>query len=404
MRLLHLIWLAVLSAILAVLPAFTASADSQAKDRAEISLGNYDVVISDMGDGAEGWRESPTHVYVKVLDSPGTREMYFDSLPAAVFVLREMYGTPRILQLTVPEYSSSPQQGGAGGAWVDGLEAFYVWDSHRYCRGNLPLVLAFGDYHSAVSELLNREGELMRFENLVTALYRWADDNSSRIYWRGWDKARWDNEVWNQAWDTRWTGWRWEDERGWGCPGVMPGPGWLGFNGPGPGHRPGDDDDDDPVPPPGPPPGSSLHYHHEHNDGGAGPGSDNAHGQDNNGNGNQDNQGGDQGQDKVDVNRQPPRVRDDGNKQTPRVRDDANTPSSGAKGSGANGNGENGTGDSSANKPPARETGDANKQAPRVKDDAKQPSGGDKGTGGKSTGDKGAGDKGGSGKGSGRVK
>jgi hypothetical protein len=379
MRVLHLIWLAGLSAILAGFPAFAASDGDQVHGRAQLSLGDFDVVIADTGDAPDGWNTSPTHVYVQVLDGRDVRDMYFDSLPAAVYVLRELYGTPRILRLLVPEYNGSEQQGGQDGAWIDGLEAYYVWDDHRYCRGNLPLVLAFGDYRSAVSELLNREGELMSFDNLVTALYGWADDNSRRIYWRGAEQNRWDNEIWNQAWENRWTGWSWDYDHGWGCPGGEPGHDGHGHDGPG--HPPWHDDGGNPGPPPGPPPGSSPDYHHEH---------DNGDGwQDHNGNNDANNHGHDQGQDKTDANKQTPRVRDDANKQTPRVKDDDKKPSGGEKGAG----------NTDANKPPPSEKGGANKQAPREKDDGKQPSGGEKGAG-----DKGSGDKGGGGKGSGRVK
>jgi hypothetical protein len=364
MRLYHLIWLAGLRAILAVIPAFAATDGTQVQGRAEISLANYDVVIADTGDVPEGWSASPTHVYLQVLDGRDARDMYFDSLPAAVFVLRELYGTPRILQLLVPEYNSPQQQGGQGSVWIDGLQAYYIWDAQRFCRGNLPLVLAFSDHRSAVSELLNCEGELLSFENLVLALYSWADHNANRIYWRGRDQQSWDNTIWSQAWNERWTGWSWDYDHGWDCPDGKPEHDGPGHDHPGPGHGGGGN----PGPPPGPPPGASVDYHHEHDAGSGGPGNENTHGQDNSG------------------NKQTPRVKDDDVKQTPRVKDDADKPSGGVKGSGDKGNGDKGAGDTGANKPPPPEKGNGNKQAPREKDDAKKPSDGDKGNGGKGSG------------------
>jgi len=195
-----------LAALLA-LPAYAARDDVKVSGRAEISLGNFDIVIGDLGDRFDGWDQRPTRVHAEVLDGRRSRDHYFDSLPAALFVLREMYGMPRILQLDVPQYG--------GGGLLDGTRAFYLLDYDEYSRGGLPLVLAFASYRDAMDELYWRNGEVLDFEDLVGALYRWADSDRERIYWRGWDNGLWDRDNWNRAWNSRWDGWGWDSDHGW---------------------------------------------------------------------------------------------------------------------------------------------------------------------------------------------
>ncbi len=104
-----------LGASLAGLAACAANDNNQVQSQHKISLDDFEVVIADMGEISEGWSAIPARVSVKVLDGPDTREMYFDSLLAAVFMLREIFGTPRILQLDVAEYSRAQQQDGQCG-------------------------------------------------------------------------------------------------------------------------------------------------------------------------------------------------------------------------------------------------------------------------------------------------
>lgn len=207
MRRTIVICLAASLAALMALPAYAARDNVNVRGRVAISLGNFDIVIGDLGDRSASWNNSPTRVHVEVLEGRRTRDLYFDSLPAAFFVLREMYGAPRIVALDVPDF--------LGQGLIDGTQAYYVLDYEHYSRGGLPLVLAFNNYGDALDELQYRNGEVMGFDDLVAALDRWDDNDRDRIYWRGWDRDRWDSDRWNDAWNNRWRGWGWDNNHGW---------------------------------------------------------------------------------------------------------------------------------------------------------------------------------------------
>jgi hypothetical protein len=203
----------------AIMLAASAAA-AQAEDvrvRGRIDLGDFEIIIGDTGDWFDGWDDRDTRVYARVLEGQRTREFYFDSLPAALFVLRERYGAPRILELGVPEFAGDRhlQHGHAGHGLIDGTRAYYVWDYDYHSRGGLPLILAFDNYYDAADELGWRNGEILDFDDLVWELYRWADRDYDRIYWRGWHAERWDTDGWRRAWDRRWDGWDWDRDHGW---------------------------------------------------------------------------------------------------------------------------------------------------------------------------------------------
>lgn len=193
------------------------AAEDQVKVTGRVDLGEFELVIGDNGDWFEGWEERETRVYVRAGDGRRNREYYFDSLPAALFVLREHYGTPRILDLAVPEYAGGRhlRHGHSGHGLIDGTQAWYLWVDDAYSRGGLPLLLAFGRYADALDELRWRDGEIMDFDDVVWSLYRWAERDYDRIYWRGWDDKRWDNRSWDRVWNDRWDGWGWDSDWGW---------------------------------------------------------------------------------------------------------------------------------------------------------------------------------------------
>jgi len=202
-------------------------------------LNGYDIVIGDYGDHYGGWEDSQTRVHAVVRTRHREYDHYFDSLPAAYFVLNETYGDPLIVDLEVPEYAGirHEEHGHAGHGLIDALDAWYVWDYDHYSRGGMPLILAFSSRRDARDELRYRDGELMDFRELNYALERWNDDcrRDNRVYWRGWDRDRWDDSNWlkdnwdNQingsyhsgddrwdiAWKGRWQGWDWDDINGW---------------------------------------------------------------------------------------------------------------------------------------------------------------------------------------------
>lgn len=222
MRVIRVAWLASIFAVLLAAPTYAARDNLQTWDQAAINLSAYDYVISDLGNKFAGWDSRPTHTYVRVEDRTNARDYYFDSLPAAMFVLREVYGTPEIIQLAVTDYAS--QYGGSAGTkMINGAQAYYVWDAYDYSRGNLPLILAFSNYRDAMTEAYYRGGEIMYFQQAVSAIFSWADSHKDRIYWRGWDLARWPGNSWTQAWNARWTGWSWDHDRSWQRPGGNPG-------------------------------------------------------------------------------------------------------------------------------------------------------------------------------------
>ena len=134
-----------LSALLALLLAFTAlAADSKQTSDIEV-LGEFDIVIGDLGDHFDGWEDRDTRVWVEIYDGWRYHEHYFDSLPSMIFVLRQKYGRARITDLGVPEYAGlrHERHGHEGHGLIDGRDAWYVWDYERYSRGGTPLVLAF---------------------------------------------------------------------------------------------------------------------------------------------------------------------------------------------------------------------------------------------------------------------
>lgn len=195
----------------------TAAHAEDVRVRGRIDLGDFEIIIGDTGDWFDGWDDRDTRVYVRVLDGYRSREHYFDSLPAALFVLRERYGMPRIVELGVPQYAGGRHlsHGHSGHGLIDGTRAWYLWDTDYHSRGGLPLILAFDNYYDALDELSWRDGEVMDFDEVVWRLYRWADGDWDRIYWRGWHKSRWDNDGWRSAWDRRWDGWDWDSDHGW---------------------------------------------------------------------------------------------------------------------------------------------------------------------------------------------
>jgi hypothetical protein len=222
MRVIRVAWLASTFAVLLAAPTYAARDYLQTRDQAAINLNAYDYVIGDLGNKFAGWDSRPTHTYVRVEDRTNARDYYFDSLPAAMFVLREVYGTPEIVQLAVADYAS--QYGGSDRAkMINGTQAYYVWDAYDYSRGNLPLILAFSNYRDAMVEAYYRGGEIMYLQQAVSAVYSWADSHKDRIYWRGWDLARWPGDSWTQAWNERWTGWSWDHDRSWQRPSGNPG-------------------------------------------------------------------------------------------------------------------------------------------------------------------------------------
>lgn len=206
MRLIKSIWIAGAMALLLSVPAI-ADDNVRVTGQAEIRLGDFEIVIGDLGNRSTSWYDSPTRIEIGVLDGYRTKLYYFDSLPAGLFVLRQIYRQPSIVSLDVPDYY--------GGRLIDGLNAYYVWDYNNYSRGGLPLLLAFRDYRDAQDELGYRDGYVMDFRDVVKALYRWSDDDRDRIYWRGWHRDRWDDNRWNRAWNSRWRDWDWDHDRGW---------------------------------------------------------------------------------------------------------------------------------------------------------------------------------------------
>lgn len=181
-------------------------------------LSGYEIIIGDTGDRYEGWEDSETHVYVRSRDSRGRRhENYFDSIASAFFVLREKYGTVRILDFEVPEYAGPRHEahGHEGHGLIDGSEAYYVWDHDRRARGGLPLILAFDSYRDAREEARYRDADVMDFEELIYNLKSWYDMKRSQVYWRGWHSDRWDNSRWNNSWNRRWNGYGWDRNEGW---------------------------------------------------------------------------------------------------------------------------------------------------------------------------------------------
>ncbi len=207
MRLNHVIWLVLLLAALLISPAYAAQSKTAVHVRADINLGNYDVVIGDMGGRYTSWNDSPTRIRAEVLDRSRTREYYFDNLPAALFVLRLMYGEPEMVQLDVLDY--------AGLGLIDSRQAYYIWDYEQQSRGGLPLVLAFGSYRAAQDESRYRDSRVLDYDGVVRLLNRWEETQRDQIYWRGWDQDSWNTQRWNSAWDSRWQGWDWDDKRGW---------------------------------------------------------------------------------------------------------------------------------------------------------------------------------------------
>ena len=224
MRIFNLAWLMLPVILLWAMPAVADSGDDY------LLLGSFDIVVGDMGDSYDDWAVSPTRVYAQGLDQGVTRSFYFDSVPAALFVLREHFRNPDIVLFNVREYGfvAHPSSYVDSYGLIDGYSAYYVWDYSHYSRGGLPLVLAFSDLGDARDELAQRDGKVMDFSEVLSATYRWLDAQRGRIYWRGWHPSRWDNISWHGAWQMRWSGWGWHDHWGWMHDGFLPEPGHHG--------------------------------------------------------------------------------------------------------------------------------------------------------------------------------
>jgi len=210
--------LAGLAGLLLTVPAHTQEDYSNRQASDANLLGGFDIIIGDTGDRYDGWSGSATRVFVEVDDGRRYHEHYFDNLPAMMFALRETYGRARITYLEVPEYGGPRHErhGHAGHGLIDGRYAWYVWDYSRYSRGGTPLVLAFRDYEDARREARNRDASVLSYEDMMWRLNDWADRAYERLYWRGWDRERWRDDMrWRRAWDTRWPGARWDDQGGW---------------------------------------------------------------------------------------------------------------------------------------------------------------------------------------------
>jgi hypothetical protein len=198
---------AIVLVALVVSPAYAAQDNPDGSVQGIVDLTVYDIVIGDMGEMYETWGDSPTRIRADVTYNNQTSEHYFDSLPAALYVLRQQYGEPNIVQMDVLDYT--------GLGLIDSSLAYYVWDNANQSRGGLPLVLAFKDYETAVNESLYRNSEVIDYDGVVNAVDRWQDQDRDRIYWRGWDSDHWDSVTWNAAWNNRWQGWFWDHEYGW---------------------------------------------------------------------------------------------------------------------------------------------------------------------------------------------
>ena len=192
---------------LVVSPAYAAQDNLDGRVQGGVDLSVYDFVIGDMGDMYETWGDSPTRIRADVMDNNRTSKRYFDSLPAALYVLGQLYDKPNITQMDVLDY--------AGLGPIDSRQAYYVWDYEQQSRGGLPLVLAFDDYQTALAESLYRNSEVLDYDNVVKAVNHWEAQDRDRIYWRGRDRDHWDSGTWNTAWDNRWQGWGWDHDYGW---------------------------------------------------------------------------------------------------------------------------------------------------------------------------------------------
>lgn len=173
-------------------------------------LDDFDIVIGDLGDRFDGWDDRDTRVFAEIYDGRSYREHYFDNLPAMMFVLRETYNNARITRLEVPDYA------GRGRGLIDGRYAWYVWDYDRYSRGGTPLVLAFSSLADARRAADLRDGDVLSYEDAMWRLYDWTERANPQVYWRGWDRDRWeDRDRWQSAWDRRWPDARWDSRDGW---------------------------------------------------------------------------------------------------------------------------------------------------------------------------------------------
>lgn len=202
------IWRLLVPALAVVLlSASTAMAqDKSASALSDDFLSGYDYVIGDTGDHYAGWDRVDTRVYARVITSSGEyREHYFESLPAAFFVLRERYGSVRVAEMRMPE--------AFGGQQIDATRAYFVWDNTRVSRGNLPLVLAFRDYEDASHEARSLGGGVYEFSGVLQALSGWYDDSRPKVYWRGYHT--WEPSRWNRVYSRRWDGYDWDRSHGW---------------------------------------------------------------------------------------------------------------------------------------------------------------------------------------------
>jgi len=186
--------------------------------RTEVDLNGYDIVIGDTGDRYSGWDNDEMRTYVRARDDRGiSHDGYFDSIASAFFVLKERYGTVRVMDIGVPDfgqkYNSRSHYDDNG--LIDGERAWYFWDDDRTARGGVPLIYSFYDRRDAEDMAYDRHGEVMDFEEVVYNLKLWDDRNRTRVYWRGSEPNRWDNRHWTSAWNNRWHGYDWDRNNGW---------------------------------------------------------------------------------------------------------------------------------------------------------------------------------------------
>jgi hypothetical protein len=89
-------------------------------------LGNFDITIGDTGSYYDGWDDGDSRVYSLISDGYGHEHAhYFSDLASAFYVLRENYGSAKILELRVPEFRG-------GDSWGYGNTYGPGWDDSAY--------------------------------------------------------------------------------------------------------------------------------------------------------------------------------------------------------------------------------------------------------------------------------
>jgi hypothetical protein len=241
-------------------------------------LGDFDITIGDTGGYYDGWDQGGSRVYTRVRDDRGREhEHYFGDLASAFYVLRQNYGSAKMLELRVPEYSADGNWSygnSYGDGWddggyyddgiyggkdtsaavkspsattstsgavtksasdididvrigdgrdygrrgrerlIDGLHAYYVFDDRRTGPGGLPMILAFNDYRDADEYCYRHGGRAYGFRDTAYRLNDWSRSRDRNIYWRGRD-PHCDANTWRNAWNRRWDGYGWDNSNGW---------------------------------------------------------------------------------------------------------------------------------------------------------------------------------------------